>query len=47
MASVQTTCGYSFQPFPRAGMVCEIELSHMGKNSGNSDLVCENAYSVL
>ena len=21
--------------------VCEIELSHMGKNSGNSDLVCE------
>ena len=21
--------------------VCEVELSHMGKNDGNSDLVCE------
>ena len=21
--------------------VCEIELSHMGKNNGNPDLVCE------
>ena len=22
--------------------MCEIELSHMGKSSGNLDLVCEN-----
>ena len=22
--------------------VCEIEISHMGKNNGNPDLVCEN-----
>ena len=22
--------------------VCEIELSHLSKNNGNSDLVCEN-----
>ena len=24
--------------------VCEIELSHMGKNNGNPDLVCENKH---
>ena len=23
-------------------LVCEIEISHMGKNNGNSDLVCTN-----
>ena len=23
-------------------LVCEKELSHMGKNNGNPDLVCEN-----
>ena len=23
--------------------MCEIEFSHMGKNSGNSDLVCEKS----
>ena len=22
--------------------MCEIEISHMGKNKGNPDLVCEN-----
>ena len=26
-------------------LVCEKELSHMGKNSGNTDLVCKNAFS--
>ena len=25
--------------------VCEIELSHMGKNNGNPDLVCEKIFS--
>ena len=24
--------------------MCEIELSHTGKNSGKSDLVCENCF---
>ena len=24
--------------------VCEIEISHMGKNSGNTDLVCKNIW---
>ena len=24
--------------------VCEIELSHIGKNNGNPDMVCENYY---
>ena len=26
--------------------MCEIELSHRGKNSGNSDLVCEKALDL-
>ena len=28
-------------------MVCEIEISHMGKNNGNSALVCDNDISEL
>ena len=32
---------FDFLSFPWVGMgVCEIELSQMGKNSGNPDLVC-------
>ena len=27
--------------------VCEIEISHMGKNNGNPDLVCDNRLSHL
>ena len=27
--------------------VCGIELSHMGKNNGNSYLVCENVISYI
>ena len=27
-------------------LVCEKELSHMGKNSGNPDLVCGKAFSI-
>ena len=27
--------------------VCEIELSHMGKNNGNPDLVCEKIWYIL
>ena len=27
--------------------VCELEISHMGKNNGNPDLVCENYFSFL
>ena len=26
--------------------VCQIELSHMGKDNGNPDLVCENPVSL-
>ena len=38
--------------FPRAGMGCEIELSHMnyiyiGQNNGNPNLVCEKGVSKL
>ena len=28
-------------------LVCEKELSHMGKNNGNPDLVCENFCLLL
>ena len=28
-------------------MVCEIEISYMGKNKGNPDLVCEKKKSVM
>ena len=27
--------------------VCEIEISHMGKNNGNPDLVCEKELSQM
>ena len=27
-------------------LVCEKELSHMGKNNGNLDLVCENTLII-
>ena len=27
--------------------MCEIEISHMGKDNGNPDLVCENHKSLL
>ena len=41
---MQPMCGCSFFIFPKGwyGYVSEIELSHMGKNNGNPDLVCEN-----
>ena len=26
--------------------VCEIEISHMGKNNGNPDLACEKYFSL-
>ena len=33
--------------FPMAGMgMCVIELSHMGKNNRNPDLVCEKSLSM-
>ena len=32
---------FGFLSFQRAGMG-EIEMSHIGKNNGNPDLVCEN-----
>ena len=42
---VQPACGrraaVRFLSFPRAGTGCEIEISHMGKNNGNLDMVCE------
>ena len=28
-------------------LVCEKEISHMGKNNGNPDLVCENKGSYM
>ena len=28
-------------------LVCEKELSRMGKNSGNPDLVCEKTYTFI
>ena len=31
--------------FSRSTAVCEIVLSHIGKNSGDSDLVCKNRFS--
>ena len=39
---MRPACGCSFFIF-HAGWygVCEIEFSHMGKNSGNPDLVCK------
>ena len=52
-ACVRMTCGYSFfflffffYLFLWLVRVCEIEFSHMGKNSGNSDLVCEKNTSI-
>ena len=27
--------------------MCEIEISHMGKNNGKPDLVCENFFSFF
>ena len=27
-------------------LVCEKEISHMGKNNGNPDLVCQNILSL-
>ena len=39
---VRPACGYSFFYLSHGLVrVCEIELSHMGKNNGNSYLVCE------
>ena len=38
---VRTSCSCGFFTFPMGQYrVCEIECSHMGKNSGNLDLVC-------
>ena len=39
---MRPACGCLFLSFPRAGRVCEIEISRMGKSNGNPDLVCEN-----
>ena len=41
-ASMRPTCGCLFF-YISLGLVrgCEIEISHMGKNNGNLDLVCE------
>ena len=36
---MRPACDCSFLSFPRAGMGMEIELSGMGKNNGNPDLV--------
>ena len=37
-----------FLSFPRAGTgVCEIEISHMGKNNENPNLVCEKFCYIL
>ena len=41
-ASVRSTLGCFFLLSYRLVGVCEIKLSHMGKNSENPDLVWEN-----
>ena len=48
-ASVLLTCGCSFfLSFPQAGMhIREMDLSHMDKNYGNPDLVCEICYFLM
>ena len=38
-------CCSFFLSFPRAGTVCQIDLSHLGKNNGNPNLVCEKMIS--
>ena len=38
-------CCSFFLSFLRAGTVCHIDLSHMGKNNGNHNLVCEKMIS--
>ena len=42
---VQLACGrhadVRFLSFPRAGKGMRDRISHMGKNNGNPDLVCE------
>ena len=40
---MRPTCGLSH----RLIRVCEIELSHMGKNMGNLDLVCEKSTRLM
>ena len=38
---MRPACGCLFVSFPRAGT----GISHMGKNNGNPDLVCEKSIS--
>ena len=44
MASVRL---FGFHLSHRLVQVCEIEISHMGKNYGSPDLVCENIKSYI
>ena len=44
-ARVWPTCGCSFYLSLGLVQVCEIELSHMGKNKGNPDQVCEKMFT--
>ena len=32
--------------YPSHGLVRVYELSHMGKNNGNPDPICENRFSI-
>ena len=44
---MQPACGCSFF-FLSLGLVrvCEIEISHMGENNGNPDLLCEKKLRI-
>ena len=45
-ASMWTTCGCLFLIFPIVPVqICEIELSHMGKNNRHPNLECEKMLS--
>ena len=45
---VWPACGCSFLIFHTGWYgVCEIEFSHMGRISGNPDLVCKNKYYLV
>ena len=39
---------FRFLSFPQAGTgIREIELSHMGKNNGNPDMLCAKYYFIM
>ena len=44
---MRPACGCLFYLSLGPVRVCEIEISHMGKNNGNPDLVCENKLNAL